>query len=52
MDGHIEKAIPDPAQAPKQPTELPKTDETVRSFFSEEERVLGDIAGGSGFIPR
>jgi hypothetical protein len=25
------------------------TDEAIRSFFSEEERVLGDIAGGSGF---
>lgn len=24
-------------------------DEAVRSFFTEEERVLSDIAGGSGF---
>lgn len=49
MDGQIERAIPDPARPPKPAPELPKTDETARSFFSEEERVLGDIAGGSGF---
>ena len=49
MDGQIERAIPDPAQPPKPAPELPKTNEAVRSFFSEEERVLGDIAGGSGF---
>lgn len=49
MDGQIERAIPDPAQPPKPAPELPETDETARSFFSEEERVLEDIAGGSGF---
>jgi hypothetical protein len=49
MDGQIERAIPDPAQTVKPAPELPKTDEAARSFFSEEKKVLGDIAGGSGF---
>lgn len=49
MDEKIERAISDPTQPPKSALELPKNDEGVRAFFSEEERVLRDVAGGSGF---
>ena len=47
LGGKIEMAEHEPPKIPAEP--LLPNEETVRSFFQNEERILNDIAGGTGF---